>query len=1855
MSGADREQTGRRGTRRRWVTAVLGLVLATVWTASGPGARADGLDFLCSATEAPLAPPTGAPEVPQVLAGVDYVFRATFPATYAGSLPGATTLPDGSRVVERVFPLVTESEDSFFGTVVSRVFQPYDVDLDGDAQRDLWFQLTFKVGTFGLPADLQAQLRRLFHENFARPRDRVTVVEIDDVLGPLVMLSAHAEGWARTAPFRADVGVGVRFRRADGSLSSTYVDVGIDGTAASRWPTHAEVAAMLRADDGGDAGLTGSTNYLAVGERFDYGSPVPDPMPAAAASVEVSDVTGTSPLVTEQLFAASTGWSRAPQAVAVGARQVCPAGGTSASTGHLSWLRDPDPAATLDLDVTSGAGHGLGGGPELGLDATVTGVPRRLDWVAHPHRLDLVNTPETDETFVRPDVVLDELILATDDPADPADTPLHVTGRVDDLSAHIRVNALTAASSWTPPGDPYPTFPPGDPFPTIPPGDPWVPPGDPYPGPGGGPAGDPGPAGGPTDLVGARIRSCPILAVPVPPTAETPHPGDGRVVLPGESEYYVPARRPACDDAPTPTWAQVVAQDFLPGDPVAVDVPSAATAGPHVLYATRLRERTGAGAGGVFRIAAGLANLSEATFRVESPDAETTKLHGEVYATDNASAAVTVDVDDRTSPVEVLNAGSRLALAGGVAPLPSRVTLDYERSPGVPLDVRVETPPGERAAVAGTLDVQEPGTVGGVPMAGDALVLHGPFDVGPPGLPALWHLRMADESHDAVTGKLLTWSADDRTVVRARLALSDLDERSWDVGHVVHVDAEVDRHLTARWSSDPAGLRYVDARACSVGVACAATANRVDVTYVGSRPAPPVDGPLGTAPPVPDVPEVVPVPEFTPLSPGGEGLRVVDLTDATGYTPNYGYRAQVRNLARVTWERDHTGIDPTGLPAVFRRFCAVSEPTGEPFVTNVYLANGQLPNLYLDGRVDRLPAVLSAHLRPDAALDGPPRRRLLWFQTEDCDMAVPPVPPGDDVEDQPVYVFDLRQGELGLVSGVPRPPMGGDVAPGIDATLHLHRDVGLQAADVQGRVGLPRHLDVDVPSVRNCDEENLASAVCPALPLAHERDERMEARLAWRSSAFALGYLRAHAVLSAGAPTLTDPGHVNRQDVDAEIGRIPGSATVAVDEDTNERLPWDRWTLQVEGELKNGVPPTLETVRFALTDRDTPGYKGPWKPPAERVAPEDEANRVPNYQVRLDDVPERLLVHADLYRSESPSAVRDAFDSTESAGAEFCRRIHRSAVDRQALGYLDASVDLNDADRVDLQLRSGEEAANLGDNAQNALVLSTGPGSRVDGTVALKLASAFEESQEVDTFLTTSDFRACLDFDLPLQIAFQNVNRMQLGQMGAGFAVDLPDADRAAGADVSATVGETFRAPDGSDVSRSGAWYRHYYVRFDPEGPGDFHAWEGGTHDCTWEILDPLAWFVLGPFYGLFDGCDYLGPGLTRDPPGALSGWRDVPVHPLRPAASTRDCDEWPETDQCPLPYGGLSYQKRGWTNEFGYGERSGTTLEVPPGLDFPNRPAGHSSIAFLLDPLFTWEYIAALHERDDDDLVPGRPGRMIFEALRTQSQPAADFRYPYVTRSSRTDQTGQFVKLICASRAPATADTMTAADGTEYSVSFDETKCDETSWPTSPWTYWEKRVHVYVVARHPNGMIRWSRDMTPSGWGHTSRVWGTGRPLPRSRATVDLLLGDDGAVQARARFGGHDATWRLDPSGMGGPADRALSLGMRRFEWCFTFWGRRICVPFLFPGVVDAAPEVVVASGTETTIPLSGGTACGSACSGRAVFYGDGSMRRYGRDEPLPAVVHTWAMPGRYPLLVVTHDDDGRATGVFALRIRAT
>lgn len=1809
------------------------LVAVAMLVAHGPrtgsAGPAGGLDFLCS-SGTPLTDVSATPEVPQVLGGIDYTFKAIFPGSFTGPLAGATTRPDGSRVVERTFPLVTAGTEEFFGIVLGRVFQPYEADLDGDGRRDFWFQVRLKAGTFGLPADLQAQFRGLFHGNFARPRDRVGFLEIDDVLGPLLMITEHAEGWATNAPFRAEVGLGLRFRRADSSLTSTHVRIGVDGTAGGRWPQSAEVALLLRRDSGGDAGTAAPTNYVAVGERFDFGAPAPVPAPAAAASVEVATVTATSPLRTEAAFTASTAWSRAPGAFAFGARQVCPSGPGAASTGHLSWLREPDPDGALDLDVVSGAGRGLRGAPELHLDATVRGIPGRLDWVAHPLRIDVV--AGATGTSRRPDVDVRELVLATDDPADPEDSPLRVTGKVAALPGHVRVNGLA----------PEPPVP-GDPF----------------------------------RIEGARIRFCPSLVGTVPPSGAVPHPGDGRVVLPGESEGSVPALRPGCDVAAAPSWASLVVDDFMPADGAAAGLVAPPSAhAPHVLYATRLRRLSpGGGAGGVRRIAAGLANLREVTFRTYST-ATDTKLLADLVSTGNPAAHVTIDSDGRTSTSEDLNEGSRFTVDGNLTPLPSRTSLRYERHPREPLLLQFTGPADERPAFAASVGLTEPGLEGGTPAS--ALVVDGAFDVRPPGLPSAWTLAMSDEGAGSATGGRLTWSADARTALRAGLAMSERAERAQGSGRFLHVAADLDRDLTARWSSDAMGLRSVDVRSCRPDVAtCAPTPNTVNATYVGARPAPVRGASLDDVPAVPDLPAGAPVPRFTPLDAGGEGVRVVDLTDAKN--PDWGYRAQVRNMGRVTWERELVGMDPVGTPARFRRFCAVSEPTGMPFVTNVFLANSQAPHLYLDGVLERLPGVLSAHLRAaDDAVDGPPGRRLVWFQTEDCEQAAPPYPLGDeDGPDRPVYTFDLRQGSLGLVAGVARLPYGDTARLGLDADLRLHSDDGTDALDVQGRVRLPRQLDVQVPSLQLCDAAHLTATICPVQVAAYERQERLAGQLAWRSSARSLGHLRAHVVLREPAPTAGDPAHVDETHVDAEVGRVPGTEAVRFDRFTNVRLPWQKWYLTV-GHMagvwgQKTVEPgdALDTVRFALTDMDAPGYKGPWKAPAARTAPEDVANRVPNYQARLRNVGPRLAVTAVLQGSESPAAEGAAYENTSrpplaDPGKEFCRaRGGRLRPERQRIGYVDADVDLGGAETLDLRLRNAKERAADPDGASNTVsVESDRP---VSGTVAAKVAMSVELAMSVDTFLTTSDFQACLDLDLPVRLQLTNVRRVTLGQTLAGLAVDVPAGDRALGADVNGSLGETFRAPDGSDVARRGAWYRDYYVHFDPEGPGDWFANPWSARDCTFEFGDTVAFLFLGPLYSLYETCDRVDGPLLADDASGLTGWRDVPVHPLKPIPGTVDCDEWPETDQCPLPVGGIDYTRRGWTNEFGFGTRGATTLEVGS-ESWPSRPAGSSSIAFLVDPLFSWPLLDAIWSRDDADGLPGRPGREIFEVLRKWSDPPSHFDTPDLeTLSSRigvTDWQGRFVQATCRDGRPREADTMTAGDGTTYEVLFQDATCDETSWPTSPWAAWDMEVKMFLVARHPNGAIRWSRDLTEGGWRSSETIWGVGRPLPEeSIAAVDLLLGDDGSVQANVWWDAGDEgdamsqVLRFDPSGHGGKASHLMRVGLRELRSCSPATPP-VCVSYMLPGVVDGATEWNVPAGSpRSSVVWPGFGPCGPGCAGRTLFFGDGTQQRFGLTEPVPSPppFHTYPAPGRYPLMVVSYRSDGSVLGVhYAGRVTA-
>ncbi|MCC7078287.1 MAG: hypothetical protein IT198_14285 [Acidimicrobiia bacterium] len=246
----------------------------------------------------------------------------------------------------------------------------------------------------------------------------------------LVLTVATAPEWAAGRRYHAEFGVALDFVLENGEVATTNVRIGLDtrGDGAA-FPRQFDIGLLMK-NRGGDVG----TNYFAVGMKPTLQA---GQVPAGlGVTVRVDEVTEAdlTPMTDIALD-----WDTLPERVGLGLSQRChPWDPQFESTAQIGWeLTAPVPPA-VDLAVRHGVGSGRSGADELHLAGRVSDMPRSLDWVMHPDRLDIVHAPES-----QPDLNLTRLAVSTEPDPEAAvqEDDLYATGRIEDLPPHLRVEA----------------------------------------------------------------------------------------------------------------------------------------------------------------------------------------------------------------------------------------------------------------------------------------------------------------------------------------------------------------------------------------------------------------------------------------------------------------------------------------------------------------------------------------------------------------------------------------------------------------------------------------------------------------------------------------------------------------------------------------------------------------------------------------------------------------------------------------------------------------------------------------------------------------------------------------------------------------------------------------------------------------------------------------------------------------------------------------------------------------------------------------------------------------------------------------------------------------------------------------------------------------------------------------------------------------------------------------------------------------------------------------------------------------------------------------------------------------------
>ena len=1348
--------------RRRIAAAAVVLAgVAAGFAASGGApapAVADGLDFTCDTTPGGGSPPSPPTSV-EIFDGVDVSVSGQAPGLGAASATYAPALG-----------------------------LDYPLDLDGDEDADLYFRVEARLSAGGtLAGGRDTRIDDLFRQNYALPND-VLGLDIGGVGVDVIFQRADGTPFTQA---RGDVAVGIRYRRADGSSTTTQVKAGIDALddETSLFPDFAMASVLFKPT------ATSDTSYWGIGQQFYFESEIPDaerPPLGFGFDVERVHLDDGALVVDSHPVGVSLDWSRAPADFAVGSFQVCrPEPGVD-TTAHLGWNRQEEsaetPPPTVGFEVVGGEGTGIGGHDGFHAAGRVADVPQRLDWMLHPNSVSLARSAGP-----APDVVMDEVQMAS-----TGSTPYRVSGAVEDLPERVDVLVSRAGGRFargemvscpeTPAVPVYPT----EPFAPC----------------------------GAAPFAPARISVLAQNFLPDDAAADDVRdpPAAGPFVL-----YSTQAARfrrlpqPPCFPRPgrpcpprRPLWQQTSREYFRVG---------AALAGVRrALFDATIA--TGSDSG---------FHLLAATAGEEEPTGVLVRLDGRRSTDDDENDGTLVDVQATASrwPADVS------LVSCSVSGHPAY--LEYQgAAPAVAPDCNMATTPPAvpyDAAAAfrllGTMQVVGPGLALPSDTARSALHADAQFHIGVPGrgdevgggsTPSQIRLDVAKTvGMFGLTATRVTYDANTRTRLKAGAVVTTRTDRGAGRRTRAHVDVTVPAHVRAEWTEGPGAqsLTYLEVVVCERpdvprpvpgrpprprrDICANQPDNRTAVTAVAGPPEE-SDADLLSPPELPGLPEFFggqEQPPFMPLT--GEGLRAV--MRGAG---RWGATATVANVNRVTYLPDPT------------EFCLDTRPTGEPFVANVYMPLGDGDVLYADAMLGRLPANLKVRVQ-----DYDPNRPWIWFNRESCAVADPPAsplpvdPPGDIRLTATMRVgAPAALAHPDFIGTVPDlPPRG---APGIDVVA-----ASLQGlfSGVHARVvaDLPRHLMIWKPLSR-CSAATEAETITScqtALPF--EANDPTSLRFRYASTALRIGDdLTALFRYRKGETNL---------DVRGAAAPIPGRVDGEVVLSRNRRLPW------TDADVDFVTNTGLTSLEATVADLDRPAYVGDrphW------IA----ENMVPNYRVHLTNVPVELHVNARLRGAEGPT--RGPTPEAPDGGTELCPGRYNVApgvrVEMGAnpggerstssiLGYVDADLDLGGAVRnIDILQRSSRNTndvirhAKTSDTPQTTLRID--PDGPLNGHVAFK-QTQIGMFKHVDN--VSYDLDLCTDFDLPLRVDLADVTDYRLGLSGAKVVEEVADGGSAEG-----SISEEFFCPEcgegGAVVSRLGAPYAYYHVDFDPLGPGDFEA-----------------------------------------------------------------------------------------------------------------------------------------------------------------------------------------------------------------------------------------------------------------------------------------------------------------------------------------------------------------------------------------------------------------------------------------------
>jgi hypothetical protein len=628
-----------------------------------------------------------------------------------------------------------------------------------------------------------------------------------------------------------------------------------------------------------------------------------------------------------------------------------------------------------------------------------------------------------------------------------------------------------------------------------------------------------------------------------------------------------------------------------------------------------------------------------------------------------------------------------------------------------------------------------------------------------------------------------------------------------------------------------------------------------------------------------------------------------------------------------------------------------------------------------------------------------------------------------------------------------RETVGLDPVKGGDSVKDPTRGASGPGIDVRGRMGSNATGGVDAGlDIRIVETFPRWFAVYPVVTTTcepndpcqrtegYEQEDRSHYDVRTRSSLKTLGELSADL-------------WIDHQRILGRVENVPANLTGSLGLVRNVRLPWTDLDVDIRG------GDALRNITFEVYDQDNEAYVGPAQdrrpipttnvPPYKcedvpmlcegdpRPAPggsprpfPDPGNRVPNYRVGLANVTDHLEVHGRLHDSEH-------VDGTSTCAGS------RTAPMRMAYAHIDLDL-RNQATRLDLTKRTGVDPA-TGSFEASGQDLRPHHGTDSDPP-----AQVYPIDQVPDS--TTFVVHANAKIDGSIRVRTNNIvvagherrdfalgNYLQLDvcdDLDLPFEISMRDIDTLQLAQSGAEVGLDVSH---SDSILGGATFRVHEVTANGDIEGAPYAKRNNRFSASWYLGRPTG-----------DFSDIAGPG-----------YKSIRLMPNAPV-----CDQ-PHYDGHEYPnetVKSMCYRP---------GMAPVNTVSVSAALPLFG---GHR--AFMMDVIASDSFAENLWQRDSygvnespvpftDDSVPG-PGNSLYRAIAHKGLLPTTFAVPSIQRN---------VPMVSTSREQCSSVPIaTSNDGTTYQLRVGS---------LSP--------QCVVVARHPNGQIRWitrgAMAMPGNGW----------------------------------------------------------------------------------------------------------------------------------------------------------------------------